>query len=480
MVTVSVEIGSYLRQARESMGMSLDQLQEKTKIQQSFLVAIEQGEFHKLPSPFYVRTYLRSYANCVKVEPHHILRQYRKEEQAERGLTGVHKVAAERELAQTRRTPIANTSKIPPVTGSHKTFPSPPESRVTLNQSIRSHRITVDTALTIAKSKSGQAREFSGKDDLARREFGYQRSSGMARTTGAHPSQPINHPRQQVAEEVTSPHMAGEVTPFSANNAVPIPERSPVNNTVHRQNSQRFHTVSPPVTKQRQFRSRSDRMKKNVSDPLLPPIAPNERETEEPVSQDTIRTPILSRSAVKNRHRSKSTKISKFSWKKTALIVTIGFVICVLLTWVLTTYADNQLFHQRSQAPKETKQPTKTVPQNTIATNAESNRGTLRWEKSTPYVHHYQMTGIDTLEIKVISPNRSRVQLRTNLGTDIDKNYFIKEVTLSKNIPWSIQYTFTQEQQELYLFFSKPNQTKVQINGQDIKIANYIHIQKID
>lgn len=81
---VSVEIGAFLRQARESAGLSLDEVQEQTKIQKSFLIAIEDGDFDKLPSPFYVRTYLRSYATCVNVEPHHILRHYRKIEQGRR------------------------------------------------------------------------------------------------------------------------------------------------------------------------------------------------------------------------------------------------------------------------------------------------------------------------------------------------------------------------------------------------------------
>ena len=106
---MSVEIGSYLRQAREAIGMSLEELQEKTRIQKSFLIAIENGEFDKLPSPFYVRTYLRSYANCVKIEPHHILRQYRKMEQAER-LTGVHKAVNPNDLNQNQQ-----TQKLPPL-----------------------------------------------------------------------------------------------------------------------------------------------------------------------------------------------------------------------------------------------------------------------------------------------------------------------------------------------------------------------------
>ncbi|SDY48909.1 RodZ family helix-turn-helix domain-containing protein [Thermoactinomyces sp. DSM 45892] len=127
---MSEEIGHYLRQARESIGLSLDQLQEKTKIQKPFLIAIENGDFDKLPSPFYVRTYLRSYANQVKVEPHHILRHYRKEEQAVR--YGVQQ----------------NTAVMPAVGQQTGHFSL---SQTTIQKPASSNRIKVHTALTIAK-----------------------------------------------------------------------------------------------------------------------------------------------------------------------------------------------------------------------------------------------------------------------------------------------------------------------------------------
>lgn len=78
------KIGGQLLQARQDLGLSIDDVHKKTKIQKSFLTAIEKGTFDKLPSPFYVRTYIRSYANCLRIEPQYILRDYRKAEQAQR------------------------------------------------------------------------------------------------------------------------------------------------------------------------------------------------------------------------------------------------------------------------------------------------------------------------------------------------------------------------------------------------------------
>jgi cytoskeletal protein RodZ len=156
---VSVEIGNFLRQARESVGLSLDEVQEKTRIQKSFLEAIEKGDFDKLPSPFYVRTYLRSYANCVKVEPHYILREYRKKEQAERYQTGQFDASQLTEqlnkLGQTGMHKFGLTGAIPKVSPNTK-----PSTAV--------NRTSAKTALTIAKpvSNTGKLPMMQRREEL--------------------------------------------------------------------------------------------------------------------------------------------------------------------------------------------------------------------------------------------------------------------------------------------------------------------------
>lgn len=72
-----VEIGLQLKQAREALGLSFDELQDKTRVPKSYLQALEKGEFNKLPSPFYVRSYLRAFAEQVGLEPTTLLRKYR-------------------------------------------------------------------------------------------------------------------------------------------------------------------------------------------------------------------------------------------------------------------------------------------------------------------------------------------------------------------------------------------------------------------
>ncbi|WP_231556712.1 helix-turn-helix domain-containing protein [Tetragenococcus muriaticus] len=58
-------IGDRLRQARLDKNISIDELQQKTKIQKRYLEAIESGNFAALPGAYYVRTFIRQYAEAV-------------------------------------------------------------------------------------------------------------------------------------------------------------------------------------------------------------------------------------------------------------------------------------------------------------------------------------------------------------------------------------------------------------------------------
>lgn len=64
-----MQIGEMLREAREEQGLSLDQIQEMTKIQKRYLVAIEQDDFHALPGRFYARAFIKEYAQAVGLDP---------------------------------------------------------------------------------------------------------------------------------------------------------------------------------------------------------------------------------------------------------------------------------------------------------------------------------------------------------------------------------------------------------------------------
>lgn len=61
----SINIGEKLREARLQKNMSLDELQQITKVQKRYLMAIEDNDFDSMPGTFYVRAFIRQYANAV-------------------------------------------------------------------------------------------------------------------------------------------------------------------------------------------------------------------------------------------------------------------------------------------------------------------------------------------------------------------------------------------------------------------------------
>ncbi|USS85170.1 helix-turn-helix domain-containing protein [Fructilactobacillus myrtifloralis] len=61
----ATSVGAQLKSAREQAGISIDELQKRTKIQKRYLTAIENGDFQELPGQFYVRAFVKQYANAV-------------------------------------------------------------------------------------------------------------------------------------------------------------------------------------------------------------------------------------------------------------------------------------------------------------------------------------------------------------------------------------------------------------------------------
>lgn len=62
------EIGGSLREARERRGLSLDDAQQRTLVRSRYLRALEDERYELLPGEFYVRTFLREYAEFLGLD----------------------------------------------------------------------------------------------------------------------------------------------------------------------------------------------------------------------------------------------------------------------------------------------------------------------------------------------------------------------------------------------------------------------------
>lgn len=69
-------VGSLLKGEREEKGISIDQLARVTKLRKQFIEALENEAWHDLPSPVYVKGFIRSYAQGVGFNGKEAIRLY--------------------------------------------------------------------------------------------------------------------------------------------------------------------------------------------------------------------------------------------------------------------------------------------------------------------------------------------------------------------------------------------------------------------
>jgi len=69
-------VGEILKEVREGRGISIDKAAADTKLSVFYLEAIEANNWRVLPSPPYIRGYLRIYASYLGLTPDNIITQY--------------------------------------------------------------------------------------------------------------------------------------------------------------------------------------------------------------------------------------------------------------------------------------------------------------------------------------------------------------------------------------------------------------------
>jgi len=79
-------IGSILRQQRESQKLNLEEIAEELKIRSQYLEALENDQFELLPGKLYQRSFLKTYAQFLDLDPVHILKMFDQYEKSQRAL----------------------------------------------------------------------------------------------------------------------------------------------------------------------------------------------------------------------------------------------------------------------------------------------------------------------------------------------------------------------------------------------------------
>ena len=68
--------GEFLRKVRQTRGIELGDISQRTKISERYLRAIEEERFADMPAAVYVRGYVMEYARALRMDPHRVTESY--------------------------------------------------------------------------------------------------------------------------------------------------------------------------------------------------------------------------------------------------------------------------------------------------------------------------------------------------------------------------------------------------------------------
>lgn len=80
-------VGKYLKQAREKKSYTLEDMTELTNIEEKYLQALETEEYNLLPSPFYARVFLKTYAKYLNLNVNSVVQLYESSRTAKQSST---------------------------------------------------------------------------------------------------------------------------------------------------------------------------------------------------------------------------------------------------------------------------------------------------------------------------------------------------------------------------------------------------------
>lgn len=72
-------VGEILREKRQALGLSLEEVSQSTHVRTDYLKAIEEGDYAHLPDHIYTQGFIRSYASALGLEGDKVVPFYRRE-----------------------------------------------------------------------------------------------------------------------------------------------------------------------------------------------------------------------------------------------------------------------------------------------------------------------------------------------------------------------------------------------------------------
>ncbi len=69
-------VGDFLRRARESRRVALEEISQSTRISRPYLEALERNDFRFFSRPEYIEGFLRGYARHIGLDPNEVLKRY--------------------------------------------------------------------------------------------------------------------------------------------------------------------------------------------------------------------------------------------------------------------------------------------------------------------------------------------------------------------------------------------------------------------
>jgi cytoskeletal protein RodZ len=74
-----IRLGERLAQERRRKGLSVDEVSKGTRIRPQFIIALEKGDYKKLPSSAYIRGFIKNYAQFLGLSAKETLALFRRE-----------------------------------------------------------------------------------------------------------------------------------------------------------------------------------------------------------------------------------------------------------------------------------------------------------------------------------------------------------------------------------------------------------------